>query len=86
MVQLTGLDVPFHVAVEEMHARIVGLEPHDQVPVGRDGNDVAAQGTRVEELREDGRAGDVGALASGYELDGVAVEVERMGAGLGVWL
>lgn len=76
----TGGDVPFDVAVKEPDAGVVGAEAQDEVPVWADEDSVAAHWGGVCQ----GWGWGGGVVGSGFcvaaleDLEGVAVEVERV--------
>lgn len=77
-----GRDVPFDVAVEEPDARVIGAEAQDYVAVWADHEGIAAHGDGGESAVAGVGAG--GVVGADEGLEGVAVEVEGVFAGVGV--
>ena len=74
-------NVPLDVAVEEPDTRVVGAEAEDGVAVGVDEDGVATHG-RCGEVRGSGGVVEAGfVLAAVDDLEGVAVEMERVSEG-----
>jgi len=76
-----GLEVPLDVAVEQVHARVVGLEPQHRVRLGHHHDGVAPGRYRVVLVVGERGAGPVARSGGGsaQNLEVVAVQVEGVG-------